>query len=55
MFKNIDWAQASTKRGIVWLTVALIGLPMVWMGKDVNQLVVLGMGIAGGMGLLIKD
>lgn len=52
---NIDWAQASTKRGIIWVVAALVGFPMVWMGKDPSQLIILASGIAGGLGVLIKD
>jgi len=52
---NIDWNQASTKRGIVWVVVALIGMPMVFMGKDVGQLLILGSAVAGGLGIMIKD
>jgi hypothetical protein len=52
---GIDWSQASTKRGAVWAVVAIIGLPMVWMGKDPSQLIVLASGIAGGMGIVLKD
>lgn len=52
---SIDWSQASTKRGIIWLVAALVGFPMVWMGKDPSQLIILASGIAGGLGVLIKD
>jgi hypothetical protein len=52
---EIDLTQASTKRGLVWLVAAIIGLPMAWAGKDVSQLVALAMGIAGGLGVLVKD
>ena len=52
---NIDWSQASTKRGLIWVITALIGLPMVALGKDVSQLLVLAAGIAGGLGVVITD
>jgi hypothetical protein len=52
---KIDWSEKSTRRGCIWFVAAIIGVPMVWMGKDIDQLILLAMGIAGGMGLLIKD
>ena len=52
---QINWSEPSTKRGAVWLTTAIIGLPMIWFGKDPTALITLASGIAGGMGLLIKD
>jgi len=51
----IDWNEASTKRGAVWVVTAVIGLVMIWFGKDPTPLLVLASGVAGGMGLLIKD
>jgi hypothetical protein len=52
---GIDWSQASTKRGAIWVIVAVVGLPMSWMGKDPTQLITLASGIAGGLGLMVKD
>lgn len=52
---GIDLSQPSTKRGLVWVIAALIGVPMVMMGKDVSQLLVLAAGVAGGLGVMIKD
>ena len=51
----INWNEASTKRGSVWTVTAVIGLVMIWFGKDPTPLLVLASGVAGGMGLLIKD
>ena len=51
----INWNEASTKRGAVWLVTAVIGIPMILMGKDPSPLLLLASGVAGGMGLLIKD
>ncbi len=52
---NIDWKQGSTQRGLIWIAVAVIGLPMVALGKDISQLIVLAAGIAGGLGVALKD
>jgi hypothetical protein len=52
---KIDWSENSTKRGIIWVIAAVIGFPMVWMGKDITQLITLSMGITGGLGVLLTD
>jgi len=52
---GIDWSQNSTKRGAVWVIVSIVGLVGWWMGKDVTQLLMLGMGVAGGLGVALKD
>jgi hypothetical protein len=52
---KIIWSEASTKRGIIWVITALVGLPMVYLGKDVSQLLLLAGGVAGGLGVMLKD
>lgn len=52
---KINWSEASTKRGLIWLITAVIGLPMAYLGKDVGQLILLASGIAGGLGVILKD
>ena len=52
---NIDWTQASTKRGVVWVSTFFIGMIMIALKQDVSQLIVLSTGVAGGLGILIKD
>jgi hypothetical protein len=52
---GIDWSQAPTLRGIIWMVASVIGLVMVYMGKDVSQLILLAGGIAGGVGVAVKD
>ena len=52
---KIILSEASTKRGIIWVTTALVGLPMVYLGKDVSQLLLLAGGVAGGLGVMLKD
>jgi len=52
---KIDWSENSTKRGAIWLIAALIGLPMVWMGKDITGLIALAMGVSGGLGVLLTE
>lgn len=52
---SIDWTQASTQRGLIWVLTAVIGLVLIALGKDPSQLLVLASGIAGGLGVLVKD
>ena len=52
---QIDWTETSTKRGLIWGLTAVVGLPMVWLGKDPTSLILLASGIAGGLGVLFKD
>jgi hypothetical protein len=52
---KIDWTQSSTKRGAVWIVTFILGLIMSAMGKDVTQLLLLGAGVAGGLGVAAKD
>ena len=51
----INWNEASTKRGAVWLVTAVIGIPMVLMGKDPSPLLLLASGVAGGLGVVMND
>ena len=51
----INWNEASTKRGAVWLVTAIIGIPMVLMGKDPSPLLLLASGVAGGLGIVLID
>jgi len=51
----INWNEASTKRGAVWLVTAIIGIPMVLMGKDPSPLLLLASGVAGGLGVVMSD
>lgn len=52
---GIDWSQASTKRGAMWVIVGLIGTVGWWFGKDVTGIILLGSTISGAMGFAIKD
>ena len=51
----INWNEASTKRGAVWLVTAVIGIPMVLMGKDPSPLLLLASGVAGCLGVVMSD
>lgn len=53
--KKIEWNEASTWRGAVWVATAVIGGIMVYSGRDISQLMVLAAGVAGGLGVLISD
>ena len=52
---KIDWSEASTKRGIIWVITAIVGSVFVFLGKPVDQLLLRASGVAGGLGLLLKD
>ena len=44
----INWNAASTKRGIIWVATALVGSVFIFMGKPVDQLLLLAGGGSGG-------
>lgn len=52
---KIEWSQASTKRGIIWIVTAVIGAVFIFLGKSVDQLLLLAGGVAGGLGVILKD
>jgi hypothetical protein len=52
---KIDWSEASTKRGIIWLITAVVGSIFIFLGKPIDQLLLLATGVAGGLGVLLKD
>ena len=52
---KIEWSQASTKRGIIWVVTAIIGTALILLGKPVDQLLLLAGGVAGGLGVILKD
>ena len=52
---GIRWRQASTQRGLIWVLTALVGAVLLYQGKSVDQLLLLAGGVAGGLGLLVKD
>ena len=52
---KIDWSEASTKRGIIWLITAIVGTVFSFIGKPIDQLLLLATGVAGGLGVLLKD
>jgi len=54
---NFDPSQPSTKRGLIWLVVGLVGLVMLLTGHkdDITELSLLGSIVAGGLGVALKD
>ena len=52
---KIDWSESSTKRGIIWLITAIVGSIFIFLGKPIDQLLLLATGVAGGLGVLLKD
>jgi len=55
MKSGIDWTQPSTLRGMVWGITAIMGVILIVMGRDPSSLIVLAMGVAGGLGIAVKD
>lgn len=55
--RMVDFNEASTKRGFIWLAVGIVGLIMLFTGHkdDITQLSLLGSIIAGGLGVALKD
>ena len=52
---KIQWHEASTKRGIIWVATAVVGAVLLYQGKSVDQLLLLAGGVAGGLGVVLKD
>ena len=52
---KFDWTEASTKRGLIWVATAITGAVLIFMGKPIDQLLLLASGVAGGLGLTLKD
>jgi hypothetical protein len=52
---NFDWSEASTKRGLIWVITAVIGAVFIFLGKPIDQLLLLAGGVAGGLGVMLKD
>ena len=52
---GIHWGQASTQRGLIWVVTALVGAVFIYQGKDIDQLLLLAGGVAGGLGLVVHD
>jgi hypothetical protein len=52
---GIHWGQASTQRGLIWVVTALVGAVLLYQDKSIDQLLLLAGGVAGGLGLMVKD
>jgi hypothetical protein len=52
---KIQWQEASTKRGLIWVVTAVVGAVLLYQGKPVDQLLLLAGGVAGGLGVILKD
>lgn len=52
---KIEWGEASTKRGLIWVVTAVVGAVLLYQGKSVDQLLLLAGGVAGGLGVVLKD
>jgi len=52
---KIQWHEASTKRGLIWVVTAIVGAVLLYQGKSVDQLLLLAGGVAGGLGVVLKD
>ena len=52
---KIEWSEASTKRGLIWVITAIVGAVFLFIGKPIDQLLLLATGVAGGLGVILKD
>lgn len=54
---GVNFSQPSTIRGLVWVVVAVVGIVLMFAGRsaDIPQLMLLGAGVAGGLGVAVKD
>lgn len=52
---KINWNEASTKRGLIWVITAVIGAVFIFLGKPIDQLLLLAGAVAGGLGLALED
>jgi len=52
---KIDWSEASTKRGLIWVITAIVGAVFLFIGKPIDELLLLATGVAGGLGVILKD
>ncbi len=54
-FGEIDFTQASTIRGTVWVTGGILGAIFAYLGHDGYQVISITAAVAGGLGVAIKD
>ncbi|MFA5127287.1 MAG: hypothetical protein WC465_04830 [Patescibacteria group bacterium] len=54
-FGEIDFTQASTIRGAVWVTGGIVATVFLALGHDSTQVMAITAAVAGGMGVAIKD
>jgi hypothetical protein len=43
---KIEWSEAFTKRGIIWVATAVIGSVFIFLGKPIDQLLLLAGGVS---------
>jgi hypothetical protein len=55
MILGIDWTQASTQRGSVWVIGAIIATAFYAFGKDPMPIMLATSTMVGGLGLTVKD
>jgi len=52
---NINWGEASTKRGLVFVVTGAVAGVFLWFGKDVQSVLTVGAFVAGGLGVALPD
>lgn len=52
---GINFTQASTQRGLIWVVASIIGAVLIFQGKPIDELIILTGGVAGGLGLVVHD
>jgi len=55
MILGIDWTQASTQRGLVWVIGAIVAATFYGFGKDPMPIMLATSTLVGGLGLAVKD
>ena len=55
VFGQIDFTQASTIRGAVWVIGGIIGIIAAFTGNDPTEIILVTSAVAGGLGVAIRD
>ena len=57
IFEPVNRVDVNTPKGdgIIWLITAVVGSIFIFLGKPIDQLLLLATGVAGGLGVLLKD
>ncbi len=45
----INWNRASVRHGVIWAASAVVAVPMIWVGKDISQLLLFAGAASAGV------